>query len=69
MDRAKFAIFATLAAAGAGLLALSQPADARLFDRSAEVAAALATIRWSDDAMALAGFAVLVCSNRAVCTQ
>lgn len=67
MNRAKFLVFAALAVACAGALTLSEPADARLLDRGAT--SAMAAIRLSDDAMALAGFVVLVCSNHLVCGQ
>jgi hypothetical protein len=67
MNRAKFLMYATLAAAFASFLALGQPADARLMDGTARAATALTSIRLSDDVMALTGVVVLVCSNRAVC--
>ena len=71
MNRAKFLMFAALAVACAASLTLSEPADARLIDGSARVTTALAAIRLSgaeaSEAMALAGFAVLVCSSNVAC--
>jgi hypothetical protein len=67
MNRAKFLMLTALAVACAGFLTLSEPADARLIDVSPRGASALAAVRLSDDAMALAGFVVLVCSSHAVC--
>lgn len=67
MNRAKFLILTALAVACAGFLTLSEPADARLIDMTPHGGSALAAIHLSDDAMALVGFAVLVCSNHLMC--
>jgi hypothetical protein len=69
MDHAKFLMLTALAVACAGFLTLSETADARLIDMAPRGASALAAIRLSDDAMVLAGFAVLVCSNHTICGQ
>ena len=69
MNRAKFLMLTALAIACAGFLTLSEPADARLIDLAPHGGSALAAIHFSDDVMALAGFAVLVCSNHLVCGQ
>jgi hypothetical protein len=69
MNRAKFLMLTALAVACAGFLTLSEPADARLLEMTPRGASALVGIRLSDDAMALAGFVALVCSNHAICGQ
>lgn len=61
MNRVHILVFTALAAAcSATLLTLSHPVDARLMDEPARAATALASIRMSDNARALAGVAVLV---------
>jgi len=70
MNRAKFLMFAAITGFCACFLTLSQPADARLIGMAMtaqHAASAVSAIRLSDDATALAGFVVLVCSNRLVC--
>ena len=67
MNRAKFFMLTALTVACAGFLTLSEPADARLIDVESRGVSALAVARLSDDAIALAGFVVLVCSSHAIC--
>ena len=67
MTRAKFLMLTALAVACAAFLTLSEPADARLNDMPPRGASAMEAIRLSDDAMAVAGFVVLLCSNHAIC--
>ena len=69
MNRAKVLILTALVVAWAAFLTFSQPADARLMDGLARATTALSATRMSDDAMALAGFVVLVCSNSRACMQ
>jgi hypothetical protein len=64
MNRAHIMVFTALAVAfAATFVALSEPADARLMGEPARAATALASIRLSDDAMALAGVAALILRN------
>jgi hypothetical protein len=64
MNRAHFMAFTALAAAfAATFVTLSEPADAPLMGEPARAATALASIRLSDDAMALAGVAALLLRN------
>jgi len=70
MKGAKFLMLTAVAIACASFLALSQPADARLIGmgtNKGHAASGVTAIRLSDDAMALAGFVVLVCSNHVAC--
>jgi len=69
MNRAKFLLLAALAVVWAAFLTLNQPADARLTDGLAHATTALSAIRVSDDAMALAGLVLVVCSNSGACVR
>jgi hypothetical protein len=69
MDRAKFAMLASVALAWAGLLTLDRSTDARPMDGVASITNALSAMRMSDDATALAGLVLLVCSKGSACVR
>ena len=69
MNRAKFLILAALVVTWGGVLTLGQSADARPMDGLGHATTALSAARVSDDAMALAGLVVLVCSNSGACVR
>ena len=73
MSPARFWTFAALAACCAGILTFTEQPDARVIFASASGATGLSAIRLSgaevSNAMALTGFAVLVCSSRFDCAR